>query len=104
MTDPELETPHDAAARLDAYREVDGLAEWSEWAALDRALSDPAWVGARLERLRAGGAGRTRDWARDAIVRLVPDIRWSACHERADARHLQVRVDSLLRPFGLWTR
>jgi hypothetical protein len=168
MTDLELETPHDARARLDAYRDVEGLAEWSVWApftealphaprrpgvylfrerdtqrirhvgmageragggrplglygrlsayrtvagamsgfgeaALDRALADPAWVAARLEHLRGGGAERARHWARDAVVRLDPDVRWSACHERADARHLEVRVEALLRPFGLWTR
>jgi hypothetical protein len=168
MTAPELETPHDAAARLEVYQEVRGLAEWSEWApfaealphaprlpgvylfresdtcriryvgaagerggggrpqglygrlsgyrrgtgavsafdeaALDLALADPAWLEARLERLRAGGPERTREWARDAVVRLAPDISWSACHERADARHLEVQVEALLRPFGLWRR
>lgn len=164
----ELETPHDAAARLEAYLAVDELAEWSDWApfaealphaprqpgvyllrehdthriryvgmagerggagrpqglygrlsvyrtgqgalsgfseaALDRALADPGWVAARLEHLRAGGAARAKDWARDAIVRLAPEVRWSPCHERADARHLEVRVEARLRPFGLWNR
>ena len=164
----DLETPHDTSARLEAYQEVEGLAEWSPWApfaealpwaprlpgvylfrehdthrvryvgmagerggggrpqglygrlsvhlagtgvmsgfaeaALDRALADPAWVEARLDRLRAGRPGRTRDWARDAVLRLAPEVSWAACHERADARHLEVQVDALLRPYGLWNR
>ena len=56
------------------------------------------------ERLRTGQAGRARDWARDALVRLAPDVSWSHCHERADARHLELQVEALLKPFGLWTR
>lgn len=164
----DLETPCDLASRLDAYREVEGLAEWSGWApfaealplaprlpgvylfrehdthriryvgmagerggggrppglygrlaayrtgngavsgfgeaALDRALADPAWVEAKLECVRAGGAERARDWARDAFVRLAPEVTWAACQERADARHLEVRVEGLLLPFGLWRR
>ena len=34
----ELETPHDTAARLDAYREVTELAEWSPWAPFAQVL------------------------------------------------------------------
>lgn len=166
MTD--LETPHDAAARLDAYREVDELAEWSAWAplaealpwaprepgvylfrehdthrvryvgmagerggsgrpqglygrlsvyrtgqgavsgfgeaALDRALADPEWVAERLVELRAGRPSRAKHWARDAVARLAPEVTWATCHERADARHLEVRAEALLRPFGLWNR
>jgi hypothetical protein len=164
----DLETPYDAAARLDAYREVDGLAEWSAWAplldalphaprlpgvyllrehdtcrirhvgmagerggggspaglygrlsayrtghgavsgfgeaALDRALGDAEWIEARLGEVRAGQRRRTRAWVRGAVARLAPEVSWSACHERSDARHLEMRVDALLRPFGLWTR
>ena len=165
----DLETPYDAAARHDAYRQVEGLAEWSAWApllevlpeaprlpgvyllrehdthrvrhvgmagergggggrpqglygrlsvyrtgqgpvsgfgeaALDRALGDPEWLGVRLGDVRAGRVARARDWARDAVVRLAPEVSWSACHERSDARHLEQRVEALLRPFGLWTR
>lgn len=164
----ELETPHDAVARLAAYAEVEELAEWSAWApfpealphaprqpgvyllrehdthrvryvgmagerggagrpqglhgrlsayrtghgavsgfaeaALDLALADPDWVASRLERLRAGTAGRTKDWAREAVVRLAPEVRWAGCHERADARDLETRALGLLRPFGLWNR
>jgi hypothetical protein len=162
----ELETPHDTAARIEAYDEVGELADWSAWApfpdalplaprlpgvylfresdthriryvgmageragggraqglygrlsayragheavsgfgeaALDRAVADPEWVAARLERLRAGHRERARGWARDAVVRLAPDISWAACPERADATHLQSRAEALLRPFGLW--
>ncbi|KRF36100.1 hypothetical protein [Nocardioides sp. Soil805] len=164
----DLETPHDTTARLEAYAEVEELAEWSGWApfaealpwaprlpgvylfrehdshhvryvgsagervgtgrpqglygrlsvhrtgsapvsgfgeaALDRALADPAWVQDRLDGLRAGRAGRARDWAREAFVRLAPEVSWAACPERADARHLEGQVEALLRPFGLWAR
>lgn len=34
----DLETPHDATLRLDTYREVDDLAEWSRWAPFAEAL------------------------------------------------------------------
>ena len=40
----------------------------------------------------------------DIFVRLAPEVSWAACHERADARHLEVQADALLRPFGLWNR
>jgi hypothetical protein len=96
--------PQGLYGRLSVYRTGRGAVSGFGEAALDRALADPAWVEARLEGLRAGRPERARDWARDAIVRLAPEVSWSACHERADARHLEVRVEALLRPFGLWNR
>ncbi|MDO9377408.1 MAG: hypothetical protein Q7T56_01065 [Nocardioidaceae bacterium] len=79
---------------------VSGLGE----AALDRALGDVEWLAARLERLRTSGPERVRDWARDAIVRLAPEVSWSAQPSAADARVLEARVLQLLRPFDLWNR
>ena len=166
MTD--LETPADTEARLEAYREVDDLADWSSWtsfdealaqaprlpgvylfrepdshviryagmageragsgrpqglygrlsvyrtgtgavsgfgeAALDRALADPDWVAARLDQLRTTGPQRAKEWARDAIVRLAPEVSWAARAEGPDARLLETQVVQLLRPFGLWNR
>ena len=162
----ELETPHDTAARLDAYRDVAELAEWSAWApltdvlvraprlpgvyllrehdthhvryvgvagerggggrppglygrlsvhlsgkgpvsgfseaALDRALADPAWVARRLEDLTAVAPRRVRDWAREAVLRLAPEVTWATFEEAADARHLEARAEGLLRPYALW--
>lgn len=96
--------PQGLFGRLTVYRTGQGAISGFGEAALDRALADPDWVAVRLERLRAGTATRTKDWARDAILRLAPEIRWTTCAERADARHLEVQVEALLRPFGLWNR
>lgn len=96
--------PQGLYGRLSVHLAGTGVMSGFAEAALDRALADPAWVEARLDRLRAGRPGRTREWARDAVLRLAPEVSWAACHERADARHLEVQVDALLRPFGLWNR
>ena len=90
--------PQGLYGRLSVHLAGTGVMSGFAEAALDRALADPAWVEARLDHLRAGRPGRTRDWARDAVLRLAPEVSWAACHERADARHLEVQVDALLRP------
>jgi hypothetical protein len=97
-------TPQGLYGRLSAYRTGHGAVSGFGEAALDRALADPDWIAARLREVRDGQARRTRAWVRDAVVRLAPEVSWSACHERADARHLESLVEALLRPHALWTR
>jgi hypothetical protein len=86
------------------YRTGKGAVSGFGEAALDRALADPSWVEAKLHHLHTYGPQRAKDWARDAIARLAPEVAWAACAEAADARHLETEVVGLLRPHGLWNR
>ncbi len=70
-------------------------------AALDRALADPVWVEARLQHLAVSGPQRAKEWARQAIARLAPEVRWAITHDRLEARELEGQIVELLRPFGL---
>lgn len=90
--------------RLSVYRTGKGAVSGFGEAALDRALADTAWVAAKLQHLQSVGPQRAKDWARDAILRLAPQVCWATCAEQADARHLELQVEGLLRPHGLWNR
>ena len=90
--------------RLAAYRTGAGALGGFGEAALDRALADETWVEAQLHALRERGPQRSRAWVRDAVDRIDPEVSWSVCADREDARHLLTRVELLLRPHGLWTR
>ncbi len=96
--------PRGLCGRMGVYRSgteaVGGFGE----AALDQALADPAWVAAQLDSLRSGGPRRAREWARDAILRLAPEVSWAVCADRDDARQLEQRVMLRLRPLGIWNR
>ena len=96
--------PQGLYGRLVVYRSgraaVSGFGE----AALDRALADPGWVEAQLVSLRRDGPRRATEWARDAVLRLAPDVSWAVCADRDDARQLEDRVMLRLRPLGVWNR
>lgn len=68
--------PQGLRGRLRVYRSgqvaVSGFGE----SALDRALADPEWVEAQLSALLAHGPRRAKEWARDAVVRLAPEVSW----------------------------
>jgi hypothetical protein len=96
--------PQGLYGRLTVYRTGKGAVSGFGEAALDRALADPDWVAAKLEHLRAQGPQRAKDWARDAIARLAPEVSWATCADGPDARQLETQVVLLLRPFGLWNR
>ncbi|MFY0406742.1 hypothetical protein [Solicola sp. PLA-1-18] len=96
--------PQGLYGRLSVHRTGNTAVSGFGEAALDLALADEAWVEARLERLRTRGPERSRHWARDAVARLAPEVRWSAQPDAADARLLEARAVQLLRPFGLWNR
>ncbi len=90
--------------RLSVYRTGAGAVGGFGEAALDLALADPDWVEGQARRIRRDGPRRARHWSADAVARLAPDVSWSSCHERADARHLEGQVLLALRPYGLWNR
>lgn len=96
--------PQGLYGRLTVYRTGKGAVSGFGEAALDRALADPDWVASKLEHLRAFGPQRAKDWARDALSRLAPEVCWTTCADGSDARHLEVQVTQLLRPFELWNR
>jgi hypothetical protein len=96
--------PQGLYGRLTVYRTGKGAVSGFGEAALDRALADPDWIASKLEHLRATGPQRAKEWARDAINRLAPEVSWATCADGPDARHLEVQVVLLLRPFGLWNR
>lgn len=90
--------------RLSAYRTGHGAVSGFGEAALDRALADPDWVERQLHTLRTHGPRRAKDWARDAVARLAPDISWAVASDAADATFLEDRVVPLLRPHGVGNR
>lgn len=96
--------PQGVSGRLRAYRTGQGAVSGYGEAALDRALADPAWVGAQLESLRRDGPRRAKEWARDAVLRLAPEVSWAVCADRDDARRLEDQVLLRLRPLGVWNR
>ena len=96
--------PQGLYGRLSVYRSGQGAVSGFGEAALDRALGDPEWIERQAQRLRTEGPRRAKLWAADAIAWIAPEITWTTCHERADARHLESEVKLLLRPYGLWDR
>jgi hypothetical protein len=96
--------PQGLHGRLSVYRTGKGAVSGFGEAALDRALADPSWAEAKLEHLRTTGPQRATEWARDAILRLAPEVSWATCSNGPDARHLETRVVLLRGHFGLWNR
>lgn len=96
--------PQGLYGRLTVYRTGKGAVSGFGEAALDRALADPDWVASKLNHLRTTGPQRAKEWARDAIGRLAPEVSWATCADGPDARHLEAQVVLLLGPFGLWNR
>lgn len=72
--------------------------------ALERALADPAWVLARVERVRAGEILSVQDWARCAVERAQLEVCWSDVPTEAEALALESAVISSLPGKGLWNR
>lgn len=96
--------PQGLRGRLGVYRSGQGAVSGFGEAALDQALADPAWVEARLASLRTRGPSRAKEWARDAVARLAPEVSWAVCADRDDARYLEGQVVLRLRPLGVWNR
>lgn len=97
--------PQGLYGRLGVYRSGKGAVSGFGEAALDRALADPAWVASQLESLRSDGPRRAKEWARDAVLRLAPEVCWAVCADRDDACHLEEdQVMLRLRPLGVGNR
>ena len=96
--------PSGLHGRLRVYGSGKGAVSDFGEAALDRAFADEDWVEAQLERLRASGPRRAKQWAADAIARVAPNICWATCADRLGARSLEDHVVQLLRPHGIWNR
>ena len=88
--------------RLGVYRSGKGAVSGFGEAVLDRALGDEQFVIARLARLRVNGPMRTKDWAREAIAWLSPEVCWAVRTDRAFALELEDRVEKALKAHGLW--
>ncbi len=92
------------ARPTDVYRRGRGAVRGFGEAALDRALADPEWICRQLDALRIKGPKRARTWAKEAIDRLSPEMRWATCSTTSEARALEAKVVELLAPQGLWNR
>ncbi len=90
--------------RLAAYQSGRGVVSGLGAAAMDRALQDTDWLRERLSDLEAGTAGTTREWARAAILRINPQIRWTTTPDRASAQELERRVLTALASEDLWNK
>lgn len=96
--------PQGLYGRLSVYRTGKGAVSGFGEAALDRALADPDWVEQQLLTLRIHGPRRAKEWARDAVARLAPEVSWAVRADASDARYLEGQVELYLRPLGLWNR
>jgi hypothetical protein len=96
--------PQGLNGRLSAYWSGKGAVSGFGEAALDQALADPDWVEQQLDRLRASGPQRAKEWARDAVRRLSLEVSWAVCADKDEARFLESRVVALLRPHDLWNK
>jgi hypothetical protein len=90
--------------RLDIYLRGRGAISGFGEAALDRALSDIAWVTRRLELLTKSEGLRTKEWAKAAIERADVEVRWSVTVDAASARVQETRVLRSLDAAPLWNR
>jgi len=90
--------------RLDIYLRGRGAVSGFGEAALDRALSDVAWLTHRLEVLRTSEGTRAKEWAKAAIERADVDVRWCTTADAAAARTLEGRVLRSLATVPLWNR
>ena len=90
--------------RLTVYRRgkaaVSGLGE----AALDRALSDPAFVQGHLDELLEGSPKRAAAWAQDALKWADLYIRWAVTADRPAAVALERAVLDVSAASPLWNR
>ncbi len=72
--------------------------------ALERALADPDWVLARVERVRAGEVLSVQDWARAAVERAQLEVCWAAVPTEPEALELEAAVINSLTGKSLWNR
>ena len=96
--------PQGLYGRLSVYWSGKGAVSGFGEAALDRALADPKWVEQQLERLRATGPQRAKEWAQQAVLRLGLEVSWAVSADKGDALFLEAQVVALLRPHGIWNR
>ncbi|WP_188110447.1 hypothetical protein [Aeromicrobium ginsengisoli] len=96
--------PQGLHGRLNVYRRGKGAVSGFGEAALDRALADEAFISEQLRHLCSDGPKRAKEWAREAITWLNPQIRWTATADKASALALEAEVEALLGPHGLWNR
>ncbi|NYJ18502.1 hypothetical protein [Glaciibacter psychrotolerans] len=90
--------------RLSMYRRGRGAVSGFGEAALDRALSDVAFIEDHLEAVRFGQITRASAWARDAIAWTNVEIRWAACETASEAVALEDEAVRLLKLHGIWNR
>jgi hypothetical protein len=60
--------------------------------AMDRALADPNFLARHLERAKAGDPVRAKEWAIEAINSWGPEVCWTECESRDEAKDLERRV------------
>ena len=90
--------------RLRVYTSGKGMVSGLGEAALDRALSDPAFLRDRLALLETYGPERSMSWGRAALERADLWVRWAATDDRASAVALELAVIRGLRDQDLWNR
>jgi len=95
-------TPQGINGRLSAYLTGQGLGGGLLGRSFDRALSDPAWLRARIADLEAGNRPRAKDWGKAALLPHKLYVRWKVCDDRGSASALEQQCLSLLKEAGLW--
>jgi hypothetical protein len=77
---------------------ISGLGE----AGLDRALADPEFLRASLERAESGKPMRAKELSRHAMEWADLEVRWTTAASKADAEALEHQLIAAVQ--GLWNR
>ncbi|TYL50063.1 hypothetical protein FXB39_10380 [Nocardioides sp. BGMRC 2183] len=72
--------------------------------ALERALADLAWLGARLERVEAGDRMTVQDWARDAVAWASLEFSYATVSDGPASAALESATIAALHDHNLWNR
>lgn len=90
--------------RLRVYTSGKALASGLGEAVMDRALSDEAWIAARLDDLRAGQPARAKQWGQLAFERADLEVCWATAADRDEAIALERACLDALHNELLWNR
>lgn len=96
--------PQGLRGRLSVYLTGKGAVSGFGEAVFDRALADPEWVRAQLDRLLTEGPQRSKQWAAAALTRVPLEARWTVLPDKTTAHTFEKQVEDVLRAHGLWNR
>ena len=96
--------PQGIRGRLARYSSGKAIASGLGEAVLDRALTDTAWLRARVAEAERGEAVRAAEWGKLAFIRADLHVCWATTADKASALALETACDLALPTGSLWNR